>query len=124
MADYDIQTYLLDRANIHDVVTKMVHIRLFLSLTILLLRGRIRCANKQEQYLYPDMSKFSQVGKEVFAETVVVDYTAMFGGEPVEISGEDQARKWERQLGGLDAWQHVTSLVAFVFWGGEELTLG
>lgn len=83
MASYDIPTYLLDRANIHDTVTKM---------SLLL-----------------DLKKWAQIGEEVFAETLLVDYTSLLGGEPYTITGVKQAETWEHQLRALDAWQHVTT---------------
>lgn len=80
---YDIQTYLLDRANIHDTVTKMT--------------------------LFLDLKEWKKIGEEVFAEELLVDYTSLLGGEPYTVTGGKQAETWEFQLRALDGWQHVTT---------------
>ncbi|MCW3820807.1 nuclear transport factor 2 family protein [Micromonospora sp. DR5-3] len=50
-----------------------------------------------------------------FADTVVVDYTAMNGGEPETLSGHEQVDRWQRELGALDSTQHVvTGVIADV----------
>ncbi|TWJ21570.1 nuclear transport factor 2 family protein [Micromonospora endolithica] len=50
-----------------------------------------------------------------FADTVVVDYTAMSGGEAETLSGPEQVDRWRRELGVLDGTQHVvTGVIADV----------
>ncbi|KAG9236289.1 SnoaL-like domain-containing protein [Amylocarpus encephaloides] len=85
MSDYDIQSYLLDRANIHDVITKMS--------------------------LYLDLKRFTSLASDVFADKMQVDYSSLLGGEPYELTGEKQAVTWMEQLGGMDCWQHVTTSI-------------
>ncbi|EPE28079.1 NTF2-like protein [Glarea lozoyensis ATCC 20868] len=83
MTTYDIQNYLLDRANIHDTVTKMS--------------------------MYLDMSRIEALKKEVFHTKVLVDYTSMFSGEPKLVNGEEQVDSWAKQISKMDSWQHVTT---------------
>ncbi|KAF8854122.1 hypothetical protein BDZ45DRAFT_597591 [Acephala macrosclerotiorum] len=85
MALYDIQTYLLDRANIHDTITKMS--------------------------LYADMSKYEELGKEVFNSKIIVDYTQLFGGQPDDMEGHALGMKWKDQISHLDAKHHVTTSI-------------
>ncbi|KAH8657562.1 putative peroxisome biosynthesis protein PAS1, partial [Tricladium varicosporioides] len=77
--------YLMDRANIHDLVTKMS--------------------------LFLDLSRWSALETEVFAEVVLVDYTSMFGGEPKTFTGKEQVESWKGQIeaSGAKKWQHVSS---------------
>lgn len=44
---------------------------------------------------------------ELFAESVVLDYTSMLGGEPTTVSRAGVATTWESTLGGLDTTQHL-----------------
>ena len=63
----------------------------------------------RKQSMYLDLKRFEQIGTEVFAENMTVDYTSMFGGEPYQISGTMQAQTWKQQIEPLDSWQHVTT---------------
>lgn len=85
MASYTSEDYLMDRANIHDLVTKMS--------------------------LFLDLSRWSALETEVFAEVVLVDYTSMFGGEPKTFTGKEQVESWKGQIeaSGAKKWQHVSS---------------
>ncbi|KAH8590327.1 SnoaL-like domain-containing protein [Bisporella sp. PMI_857] len=85
MAAYDIQNYLLDRANIHDTVTKMS--------------------------LYLDMSRFDDLVSEVFAKDVRVDYTSMFGGKAQVQAVTDLVDWWKSTVVKLDSWQHVSTSI-------------
>ena len=50
-----------------------------------------------------------------FADTVVVDYTAMSGGDAETLPGPEQVDRWRRELGVLDGTQHVvTGVIADV----------
>ncbi|KAI1138192.1 hypothetical protein F5Y05DRAFT_53398 [Hypoxylon sp. FL0543] len=80
-ASYDIQTYLLDRANVHDTV-----IRLTLNL---------------------DLKSYEGLVRDVYAPQVVIDYTSMFGGQPLETTNEEWARSLEPMMSAFDGTQHV-----------------
>jgi hypothetical protein len=51
--------------------------------------------------MFLDLKRFQDLGTEVFAEKMVVDYTPMFGGEPYETGGKEQAETWKKQVGGV-----------------------
>ncbi|MFC0006759.1 nuclear transport factor 2 family protein [Micromonospora siamensis] len=52
---------------------------------------------------------------ETFADTVVVDYTAMSGGDAETLPGPEPVDRWRRELGVLDGTQHVvTGVIADV----------
>ncbi|KAH6847466.1 hypothetical protein B0I37DRAFT_145504 [Chaetomium sp. MPI-CAGE-AT-0009] len=80
---YDITQYLLDRANIHDTVTKVP--------------------------LYYDTADLPSLLNNVYAPSIEIDYTSILGGAPFTVSRAD----WVDRVGGmLQAFassQHVTS---------------
>ncbi|RYO98814.1 hypothetical protein DL764_006977 [Monosporascus ibericus] len=78
---YDIQTYLLDRANIHDTLTRLP--------------------------IYYDIKSAEGLIKDVFAPRVEVDYTSIFGGQPTDTAGEEWGRSLQTMLEAFDATQHV-----------------
>ncbi|OTA68547.1 hypothetical protein K449DRAFT_419213 [Hypoxylon sp. EC38] len=80
-ASYDIQTYLLDRANVHDTV-----IRLTLNI---------------------DLESYEGLIKDVYAPQVVIDYTSLFGGQPMETTGEEWAMSLKPRMSAFDSTQHV-----------------
>ncbi|KAI1075026.1 hypothetical protein F5B20DRAFT_561532 [Whalleya microplaca] len=82
-APYDIQTYLLDRANVHDTVTKNT--------------------------LYYDIGSFEGLIKEVYAPQVVIDYTSLLGGQPVETTNSEWAKSLEPMMSSYDGTQHVVT---------------
>jgi hypothetical protein len=47
--------------------------------------------------------------KEVFADSVVLDYTSLNGGEPAVLSPEQIADGWAGVLGGFNATQHLVA---------------
>ncbi|KAI1660052.1 hypothetical protein F4813DRAFT_401047 [Daldinia decipiens] len=65
-ASYDIQTYLLDRTNIHDTVTRFT----------------FNCDRKSRNGLVQD----------VYAPQIALDYTSMFGSQPFETTKEEWAK--------------------------------
>lgn len=87
MAPYSTTAFLLDRAHIHDTVTKL--------------------------YLLTDLRQWDRLlASEVFAATFTLDYTAMFGGEPTQRSPADVVGMWRPLMEGLTSTQHVqTSLL-------------
>ncbi|TRM66724.1 hypothetical protein BD626DRAFT_483634 [Schizophyllum amplum] len=79
---YDATQWLVDRANIHDVVIAML--------------------------LYADIKQTEKIASDVFAEQISVDYTSILGGEPYTISGGEQAAMWKAMQVDFDALQHTT----------------
>ncbi|KAL1755553.1 hypothetical protein FB107DRAFT_248787 [Schizophyllum commune] len=77
---YDATQWLVDRANIHDIVIALM--------------------------LYVDTRQFDKIASDVLAEEVFVDYTSLLGGEPYAISNTEQAKWWEGMLTKLHALQH------------------
>ncbi|RYP32308.1 hypothetical protein DL767_005283 [Monosporascus sp. MG133] len=78
---YDIQTYLLDRANIHDTLSRLP--------------------------IYYDIKSTEGLIKDVFAPRVEVDYTSILGGQPTHTTGEEWGRTLQPMLEAFDATQHV-----------------
>ncbi|KAL1674276.1 hypothetical protein EV122DRAFT_293535 [Schizophyllum commune] len=79
---YDATQWLVDRANIHDVVVGML--------------------------LYTDTKRTEKVASDIFADQVFIDYTSMLGGEPYTILGPEQAKTWKEMSVNFDAIQHTT----------------
>ncbi|KAK7046766.1 hypothetical protein R3P38DRAFT_2875736 [Favolaschia claudopus] len=82
MASYTVADYLLDRVQIEETVTRLLW--------------------------YADRKEWDKISS-VFAENIVIDYTNLFGGEPVSTTGTDQAKAWKDMVNYLDATQHVAS---------------
>jgi SnoaL-like domain len=84
MPPYTPTDYLLDRANIHDTVLKL--------------------------YLYNDRHQWDKLDS-IIAPQMVLDYTAMFGGEPRTVTAADLVETWKPVLTKLSSSQHVMSSV-------------
>ncbi|KAI0843933.1 SnoaL-like domain-containing protein [Daldinia vernicosa] len=82
-AQYDIQTFLLDKQNIHDTVARLT--------------------------LNLDLRSTDGLIKDVYAPDVVVDYTSMFGGKPTEATNEAWAKSLEPMMDAFDSMQHVVT---------------
>ncbi|OTB14272.1 hypothetical protein K445DRAFT_134862 [Daldinia sp. EC12] len=83
---YDIQTYLLDRANIHDTVTRLT--------------------------FHCDRKSLDGLLKDVYAPRVALDYTSIFGGQPFETTKEEWSKTIIPAAASFDNCQHVlTSLI-------------
>ncbi|KAI2776075.1 hypothetical protein F4815DRAFT_449665 [Daldinia loculata] len=82
-APYDIQTYLLDRANIHDTVTRLT----------------FNCDRKSMDGLI----------KDVYAPQVALDYTSMFGGQSFETTKEEWAKTITSAAASFDKCQHIVT---------------
>ncbi|KAI1855587.1 hypothetical protein JX265_005990 [Neoarthrinium moseri] len=82
-SSYDIQTYLLDRANVEDVLLKQV--------------------------LFYDHRDEKGLKDEVYAPECIIDYTVMFGGEPLKTTNEEWAAEAIKIVKTLDASQHVNA---------------
>lgn len=60
--------------------------------------------------------------RDLLAEDVVVDYTAMFGGDVETVPAAEQVRRWRAVLEPLDGSQHVVSGL-LVDQHGDEATV-
>lgn len=85
MAPYSVSDYLLDRANIHDTVSK--------------------------HYMTFDRKRWEEYD-QVLAPNFVLDYTNMFGGEPRTVTPSEIAQEWKGFSEKLTGHQHImTSLI-------------
>ncbi|KAI0895507.1 hypothetical protein F4806DRAFT_84462 [Annulohypoxylon nitens] len=84
-APYDTLAYLLDRANVHDTVT-----RLGINLDLESREGLI---------------------KDVYAPQLTIDYTSMFGGSPTETTNEKWADDLDPMMKSFDGKQHLVTSV-------------
>ncbi|GAB1310848.1 hypothetical protein MFIFM68171_01058 [Madurella fahalii] len=82
---YDTLQYLLDRANIHDVISKVP--------------------------LYYDTCNLEGLTNEVYADEIHVDYTSILGGEPFVIPRSEWVDKIDVIMKGFASTQHVTSCI-------------
>ncbi|EIW74281.1 hypothetical protein CONPUDRAFT_85983 [Coniophora puteana RWD-64-598 SS2] len=84
MLGYTIEQYLLDRANIHDTITKMA--------------------------LYADRRNYEGTLREVLVkEGLSIDYTALAGGEPQTPTPRDHVSAWKGMMGFIDNAHHLTT---------------
>lgn len=83
---YSAIDYLLDKANIHDAITKgMLHI---------------------------DLLRWDDLEREIFTDSIHVDYTSLFGGEAADVKSKDQIEAWKGLFKRLEKTQHLlTSLL-------------
>lgn len=82
-ASYSAIDYLLDKANIHDTVTKTM--------------------------LYIDLLRWDDLEKEVFTDNIRVDYTCLFGGEVVDVKSKDQIEAWKGLFKRVEKSQHLST---------------
>ncbi|KAF2234236.1 hypothetical protein EV356DRAFT_576908 [Viridothelium virens] len=82
---YSMQQYLLDRAQIHDTLTRM--------------------------YYAVDSQQYSLLSSHVLAPTVTMDYTAMFGGEPIQRTAQAQQANWTELMQKMDVTQHILTSI-------------
>ncbi|EEQ86448.2 uncharacterized protein BDCG_01568 [Blastomyces dermatitidis ER-3] len=86
MANYPAVDYLLDRANIHDVITKMSY--------------------------YVDTRQWDKLADEVFIPTdLIIDYSKCFGVEPTQTTAREIATNWKQLMDKVDAAQHIPSAI-------------
>ena len=84
MSSYTATDFLLDRANIHDIVVKL--------------------------YLYSDRKQWDKF-EEIIAPEMILDYTAMFGGQPRTVSPAALVETWKPFLNKLTRTQHVMASI-------------
>ncbi|KAK4192796.1 hypothetical protein QBC35DRAFT_483410 [Podospora australis] len=80
---YDTAQYLLDRANIHDTITKVP--------------------------LYYDLRNIAGLRDEVYAQELYLDYTSILGGEPFTIARDEWVDRASKIFESFSSTQHVTS---------------
>ncbi|KAG7292664.1 hypothetical protein NEMBOFW57_002701 [Staphylotrichum longicolle] len=83
MPSYTIPQYLLDRANIHDTITKVP--------------------------LYYDTHNLPGLLSEVYAPSIEIDYTSILGGTPYTVTRTAWVDEVGSLLGKFASTQHVTS---------------
>ncbi|KAJ7635280.1 hypothetical protein FB45DRAFT_1057151 [Roridomyces roridus] len=79
---YSASDYLLDRANIQDTIVRMAW--------------------------SADRKDWDTTAAQ-FADELVMDYTSMFGGEPVTTTPRNQAEVWKGMLEYMDGLTHATT---------------
>ncbi|KAH9894537.1 hypothetical protein F4778DRAFT_279057 [Xylariomycetidae sp. FL2044] len=80
---YSVQDYLLDKTNIHDTVTRLT--------------------------LSFDTKDYAALSRSVYAPDVTIDYTSMFGGQPIQTTSEQWAESLEPMMAPYDSTQHVVT---------------
>ncbi|KAL1864343.1 hypothetical protein Daus18300_007767 [Diaporthe australafricana] len=80
-SNYSVTDYLLDRANIHDTVTKLAW--------------------------YYDTGSEDGLREQVFAPELYVDYSKILGGEPFTIAGPAWAAQAKKLVEKFDSSQHL-----------------
>lgn len=61
------------------------------------------------QVIYYDLKDASRLESEVYARECIVDYTAMFGGEPWHTSNKEWSEEVVKLIKTLDSAQHYLS---------------
>ncbi|KAI2616064.1 hypothetical protein GGR54DRAFT_248279 [Hypoxylon sp. NC1633] len=85
-ATYDVQTYLLDKANIETTVNRLT--------------------------INVDLEEWDNLISQVYAPEVVIDFTSLSGGKPHVTTNEAWVKGLLRKMKGFDSAQHiVTNLV-------------
>ena len=96
---YDTLSFLLDRANIEDVIRRLVCDPLPILedwLTI-------------HKMIYVDEHNFDGLISEVFHEEVLADYSLIFNKPPEKQSASAQTAEWRILVEQLDTSQHMAS---------------
>ena len=93
---YSTSDYLLDRANIHDTVTKL--------------------------YLLTDLQLWDRLAAEVPASNgIVLDYSKIFGSPPSQLSSDGLVQQWKSLMEKMTSTEHiVTGLLIDLPQPGEE----
>ena len=84
MSTYSTADYLLDRANIHDTVTKL--------------------------YLLTDFKEWDLLASEVPASTgITLDYSKLFGSPPAQHSPQELVSQWKTLISKMTTTQHIVT---------------
>jgi hypothetical protein len=62
--------------------------------------------------MYTDLKRWDGLLNEVLGDDVTLDYSAMFGTPPSDVTREDMAKQWEGIIGRLDSSQHLITWVS------------
>jgi len=62
--------------------------------------------------MYTDLKRWNDLTTGVFAKEMTIDYSAMLGIPPFEITGEGCAQKFEGQVAHVDSTQHIITSVS------------
>lgn len=54
-----------------------------------------------------DLKSYDGLVNDVYAPRVVIDYTSMFGGNPMETTGKDWVESLKPMMSGFDSTQHI-----------------
>ena len=54
-----------------------------------------------------DLKSHDGLVNDVYAPEVVIDYTSMFGGKPIETTGKAWVEEIKPMMDGFDAMQHI-----------------
>ena len=58
-------------------------------------------------FVYTDCRRWDEL-RDVFADEVTLDWTALFGGGPATVAGQEVAGIWQQGMAGWKATQHPT----------------
>lgn len=61
------------------------------------------------QTLYFDLESFEGLIKDVYAPQVVIDYTSLFGGQPLETTNKEWAESMKPMMKPFDSTQHIVT---------------
>jgi hypothetical protein len=100
---YTVTQYLLDRANIHDTVCKLVS-------TIKHQKLKSKQSTKTpHKTLYYDENNPSGLASEVYAHELTLDYSALTGNPATVLTGEACATSVSKIIAKYDSTQHLNS---------------
>lgn len=54
-----------------------------------------------------DLKSYDGLANNVYAPQVVIDYTSMLGGKPMETTGKEWADSLKPMMSGFDSTQHI-----------------
>ncbi|KAI1771769.1 hypothetical protein F4818DRAFT_445099 [Hypoxylon cercidicola] len=61
-----------------------------------------------------DLKSDVGLSNEVYAPQVVIDYTSMFGGKPIETTGKEWAESLKSMMSRFDATEHIVTNQAII----------
>ena len=107
-APYNVETYLLDKANIQDTMVRMVSGPLvsFLPFFLRPQASRTKHADPPQMHSF-DTKATSTLINSVYTSEVHLDYDPFLGGSPEVVSSEVWAKRLEHIHDPYDSTQHV-----------------
>jgi hypothetical protein len=61
--------------------------------------------------MYTDLKRWNDLTAEVFDKEITIDYSAMLGMPPFDITGEGCTKKFQGQIAHMDSTQHIITSV-------------